>query len=128
MFVPVLSLEAVDFVDDFGATTALLVSLAAALGSLLAAALGSLTAAALGSLTGAFAWEAAALAPALVALEVGFCVVLAFLGSDAALLPAGLINRESVLFAGATVLDGLAATGAPFVCELSELEAAGFPA
>ena len=121
MFDPVLSLEAVDFVDDFGAAAALFVSLAAA-------AFGSLTAAALVSLTGAFAWEAAALALALVALEVGFCVVLAFLGSDAALLLAGLINRGSVLFAGATVFEELAATGAPFVCELSELEAAGFAA
>ena len=117
MFDPVLSLEAV----DFGAAAVLFVSLAAA-------AFGFLTAAALVSLTGAFAWEAAALALALVALEVGFCVVLAFLGSDAALLLAGLINRGSVLFAGATVFEEFAATGAPLVCELSELEAAGFAA
>ena len=88
MFDPVLSLEVVDFVDDFGATAALLVSLLAAalvsfvvaalvvdavvVAALVVAALGSLTAAALVSLTGAFAWDAAALALALVALEVGF--------------------------------------------------------
>ena len=123
----------VDFVvDDFGATAALLVSLTAALVDVAAlvvevaalvvvvAALGSLTAAALVSLTtGAFAWEAAALV-ALVAAGA-FTVLAAFLGSDAALALAGLINRESVLFAGAE-------TGAPFVCELSELAATGFAA
>ena len=55
--------------------------------------------------------------------------MLAFLGSDAALLLAGLINRESVLFAGANFPEEeLLARGAPFVYALSELEATGFAA